>query len=65
MSGVKSFEGDPVDNWSCVRKDGLDLISDWAQDKEARGATYAYVNSTGSLRKVSLSNTQYLLGDHI
>uniref|UniRef100_A0A8D8VFS4 Alkaline phosphatase n=1 Tax=Cacopsylla melanoneura TaxID=428564 RepID=A0A8D8VFS4_9HEMI len=53
---------DPEDVWSCKRKDGKDLVQEWALDKTRRGYSYKYVTHTEELSMVNVDNTDFLLG---
>lgn len=54
---------DPEDVWACRRKDGRDLVQDWALDKTRRGYTYRYVTHTEDLNMVNVDQTDFLLGE--
>ncbi|KAG7165233.1 Alkaline phosphatase, tissue-nonspecific isozyme-like 6, partial [Homarus americanus] len=46
----------------CPRTDGRNLVEEWAADKEARGATHAYVTNTQQLLDLNPNTTDYLMG---
>lgn len=63
VSNVTGTPGDPIDTWSCVSRDGRDLIQKWADDKHARRLPYAVVRNTGELAKLADgSAAEYVLG---
>ncbi|XP_076320280.1 alkaline phosphatase-like [Tachypleus tridentatus] len=45
-----------------LRKDGKDLVSKWAKDKEDRNRTAVYVTNLKDFKKVDTDHTDYLLG---
>lgn len=53
---------DPEDVWSCRRKDGKDLVQEWALDKTRRGYSYRYVTHTEELSMVNVDSTDFLMG---
>ena len=61
-TSLNATEADPIDTWACRRRDGRDLISAWAVDKAARGASYAVVQNNADLAVVDYAATDYLLG---
>lgn len=63
QSGATGTVTDPLDTWSCISKDGRDLISDWGNDKKSRGLHYGIANNTAELLAAStVDNVDYLLG---
>ncbi|XP_071445254.1 alkaline phosphatase-like [Hetaerina americana] len=57
-------EYDPVDNWACRRQDGLNLMSEWERDKQARGLPFRVLSTAGDLRELARekNKSKYLLG---
>ncbi|KAI5750422.1 hypothetical protein M8J76_015492 [Diaphorina citri] len=53
---------DPEDEWSCKRRDGKDLVQEWALDKTRRGYSYKYVTHTEELDMLNVDKTDFLLG---
>lgn len=46
----------------CVRTDGRNLVTEWKEQKEAKGATATYVTTTGDLLNVDTENTDFIMG---
>lgn len=62
VSDVVATESDPLDTWSCVSKDGRNLIKDWKQDKINRSAKHAVVENTEELNSLNVSKPDYVFG---
>jgi Alkaline phosphatase len=56
---------DPEDEWSCKRRDGKDLVQEWALDKTRRGYSYKYVTHTEELDMLNVDKTDFLLGKEV
>lgn len=62
QTNVTDSEADPIDTWSCRRKDNKDLIKTWADDKLKRSLKYKLVENTGSLLAADTTEADYVLG---
>ncbi|KAK3868630.1 hypothetical protein Pcinc_025993 [Petrolisthes cinctipes] len=65
MGGGRQEMGAREDNSAeekCVRNDGRNLVEEWKMDKEARGATNAYASTTGQLREIDPTDTDFIMG---
>lgn len=63
VSNVTDTPSDPIDMWSCVAKDGRNLIHKWAEDKRERRLPFAVVQNNGELAKIADDNmAEYVLG---
>lgn len=62
VSNVTGTPSDPLDTWSCIRKDGLNLIEAYKKDKQTRGLKYSLVSNNMELDELDVENTDYLLG---
>ena len=65
VSNSNGTDKDPLDHWSCIRMDGLDLIEKWKKDKNKRALPNAVVQNTDELRKVNFDKVEYLMGESI
>lgn len=62
VSNVPDTPEDPIDGWSCVSRDGRDLIRDWALDKEKRKLQHATVTNNEELDQLDAKNADFVLG---
>lgn len=62
VSDVTGSEADPLDTWSCARKDGRDLIKTWQQVREERRESYELVSNTGELQELD-TNKEFVMGN--
>ncbi|XP_004928146.3 alkaline phosphatase [Bombyx mori] len=62
VSNSTGTKEDPLDTWSCIRKDGKDLIKEYQKDKHDRGLRYSYVSNNKQLKGFDVDQTDYLLG---
>lgn len=60
-ANAENKTNDPLDNWSCMRKDGMDLIQAWRTDKVKRKATWKVVENSRELNALDWE-TDYVLG---
>lgn len=63
MTNSTPTEQDPIDTWACSRRDGLDLIDQWQNDKKWRGFTYAYLNQSGDLDSLDIDHVSFVMGE--
>lgn len=61
VSHANGTEADPIDTWSCARKDGRDLIQHWKQLRTTRKESFSVVSSTEELNSVDPSQ-QFVMG---
>lgn len=64
VSNVSGTVDDPIDTWSCISKDGRNLIEDWKNDKIQRGFRSAVLQNNDDLNKVDTANTDFVLGKY-
>ncbi|XP_034238800.1 alkaline phosphatase [Thrips palmi] len=62
QSNVVDSDADPIDTWSCRRKDNMDLIQAWKDDKESRKLKHKFVGNTGTLLAADTKEADYVLG---
>jgi len=62
VSNVAETPIDPRDTWACYRKDGLDLIKTWMEQKKNEGSDYKYVSSNKELMEANLEEVDFVLG---
>lgn len=62
VSGAVDSIADPIDEWSCLSKDGRNLIKKWAQMKENDGETFAILRNNSDLKNLNTEDTEYVLG---
>lgn len=62
VSGAVDSAADPIDTWSCLSKDGRNLIKKWAQMKESDEETYAVLRNNSDLKNLNTVDTDYVLG---
>lgn len=62
QSNVTDSDADPIDTWSCRRKDNRDLIKVWTDDKKSRNLKHKLVENTGSLLSGDTAEADYVLG---
>lgn len=62
VSNITGTTEDPLDTWSCISKDGRNLINDWKRDKTARKLKHTFVENNGDLSNLNVGETDYLLG---
>lgn len=61
VSNVTGTDADPIDTWSCRRKDGRNLIEDWAGLRQERLESYSVVSNSGELAAVDPQD-QFVMG---
>lgn len=62
VSGAVDSPADPLDTWSCLSKDGRNLIKKWAQMKENDEETYAVLRNNSDLNNLNTKDTDFVLG---
>lgn len=62
VSGVNGTAEDPLDTWSCVRKDGRNLIETWQNIRTDRRESYAVVSNAGELQAVN-AEKEFVMGE--
>lgn len=62
VSGAVDSPADPLDTWSCLSKDGRNLIKKWAELKEEEGESYAVLRNNSDLNKLNAEDTDFVLG---
>lgn len=62
VSGATGSVDDPIDTWSCQRKDGRDLIKHWERVRRDRKESFAVVSNTAEMRAADPRN-QFLMGE--
>lgn len=62
ISNVTDTIEDPIDLWSCISRDGRNLIEDWKTDKKQRNMKHSVVQNNGELSNLDTENTDYVLG---
>lgn len=63
VSNVENTPEDPIDTWSCLSKDGRNLIQDWAMDKKNRNLRHAVVENNEDLDKLNHKDVEYVMGN--
>lgn len=59
---IVDSDADPIDTWSCRRKDGKDLMKTWTADKVERRLHHKVVENTGSLLSEDTQQADFVLG---
>ncbi|KAJ0176286.1 hypothetical protein K1T71_008460 [Dendrolimus kikuchii] len=62
VSNSSGSPADPLDTWSCISKDGRNLINKYKEDKKSRGLKYSFVSNSKELKELNAAKTDYLLG---
>lgn len=62
QTNITNSDADPIDTWSCRRKDNRDLIRVWLDDKKKRNLSHKLVENTGNLRATDTTDADYVLG---
>ncbi|KAK3931831.1 Alkaline phosphatase, tissue-nonspecific isozyme, partial [Frankliniella fusca] len=62
QTNITDSDADPIDTWSCRRKDNKDLIDTWLADKRKRNLSHKLVENTGNLLASDTKDADYVLG---
>ncbi|XP_032517990.2 alkaline phosphatase-like [Danaus plexippus] len=62
MQNVTETSSDPMNSWTCSRRDGRDLIKVYKKDKEDRKLKYSVLSNNRDLKNLDVAETDYVLG---